>query len=145
MSPHGTWTFAPDRGGKTIPESVKQDVIRRINSVAEKHFKGKYTRLDIKFKGQFCYIDAYNEPKVSKTWPPKNWPEPREVYIERLRNTPTHLCRLRYFDHDEWGYAFYTYSNNRYEFSVYPNGEFKGKPEDAFMASAGVYLHEYQE
>lgn len=59
--------------------------------------------------------------------------------IERLRNTPTHLCRLRYFGGDEWGVAFYTYSNEKYELSIFPNGSFIGKPEDAFAASA-MYL-----
>ena len=37
------------------------------------------------------------------------------------------------------GFAYYTYSHEKYEFSIYPNGEFTGKPEDAFLASA-VYL-----
>ena len=60
--------------------------------------------------------------------------------IERLRKIPTHLCRLRYFGNDQWGFAFYTYSSEKYELSVFPNGEFLGKPEDAFMASA-VYLN----
>ena len=49
----------------------------------------------------------------------------REEKIERLRNTPTHLCRLRYFgDENNWSMAFFTYSNEKYELSVYPNGQF---------------------
>lgn len=140
MSRGKVWVFDPDSGGKKIPDSVKNDVERRINDIAQQHFKGKYIRLDIRFKGQFCYIDAFQEPEVSEDWPPKDWPETREEYIERLRKTPTHLCRLRYFGDDRWGFAFYTYSNNKYELSVFPNGEFFGKPEDAFMASA-VYLN----
>lgn len=140
MSPRKVWVFNPDSGGIKIPDSVKSDVERRINSVAEQHFKGKYIRLNIRFKGQFCYVDAFQEPEVSEDWPPKDWPETQEEYIERLRNTPTHLCRLRYFGDDQWGFAFYTYSNEKYELSVYPNGEFLGKPEDAFLASA-VYLY----
>lgn len=140
MSPRKVWGFNPDSGGIKIPASVKNDIEGRINNIAEKHFKGKYTRLDIRFKGQFCYIDAFQEPEVSEDWPPKDWHETREEYIERLRKTPTHLCRLRYFGNDGWGFAFYTYSNEKYELSVFPNGEFLGKPEDAFMASA-VYLN----
>ena len=140
MSPCKVWVFNPESGGIKIPDSVKNDIERRINNIAEKHFKGKYTRLDFHFKGQFCYIDAFQEPEVSEDWPPKDWPETREEYIERLRKTPTHLCRLRYFGNDRWGFAFYTYSNEKYELSVFPNGEFLGKPEDAFMASA-VYLN----
>lgn len=142
MSPQRQWVFRPDSGGIKIPEAVKNEIERRIKETAEKHFKGKYTHLDIRFKNQLCYIDAYNEPKVSKNWPPKDWPETREEYAKRLRNTPTHLCRLRYFGEDRWGYAFYTYSNERYELCVYPDREFFGKPEDAFIASARVYLHD---
>jgi hypothetical protein len=60
--------------------------------------------------------------------------------MERLRATPTHLCRLRYFGGERWGFAFYTYSNERYELSVFPNGEFFGAPEEAFEVSANAYL-----
>ena len=141
MSSGKVWVFNPDSGGIKIPDSIKSDVDRRINSIAEEHFKGKYIRLDIHFRGQFCYVDAFQEPEVSDDWPPKDWHETQEVYIERLRNTPTHLCRLRYFGDDQWGFAFYTHSHEKYELSVYPNGEFLGKPEDAFLASA-VYLYD---
>ncbi|NCP15634.1 hypothetical protein GW866_01120 [bacterium] len=141
MSPRNyTWVFDPDSGGKKIPAAVQADVIKRINKVAEENFKGQYTRLDIRFRGQFCYIDAYIEPVESEGWPPADWPETREEFLERLRKTPTHLCRLRYFGDDEWGFAFYTYSHDKYELSTYPNGEFTGKPEDAFLASA-MYLN----
>ena len=142
MPSHKTWVFDPDSGGMKIPEAVKSKVRQRIEGVAEKRFKGKYTRLDIRFKAQFCYIDVYQEPVVHKGWPPKDWPETREEFYERLRNTPTHLCRLRYFGDDRWGFAFYTYSNEKYQVSVFPNGEFTGRPEDAFLASAEVYLSE---
>ena len=79
----------------------------------------------------------FNHPKprpVSAVWPVNS-------YQERLRNTPTHLCRLRYFgDEERWGFAFYTYSHERYELSIFPSGEFMGPPEDAFQASAAAYL-----
>jgi hypothetical protein len=52
-----------------------------------------------------------------------------------------HLCRLRYFGDDRWGFAFYTYSNEKYELSVFSDGDFIGTPEDAFLISAGVYLN----
>src|SRR5258708_5846616 len=135
------WVFSPDIGGIKIPERVQRDVQQRLAAVAAERFAGKYTRLDIRFKAQFCYIDAYTEPpKPTKSWPPKDWPETREEYLERLRNTPTHLCRLRYFGADRWGFAFYTYSNEKYELSTFPNGEFLGKPEEAFLLSATIYL-----
>jgi len=98
--------------------------------------------LDIRFRGQFCYIDAYTEPKTSENWPPPDWPETREEYLERLRNAPVHLCRLRYFGEDRWGFAFFTYSNEKYELSIYPDGQFLGTPEEAFITSANVGLNE---
>lgn len=135
------WVFAPDIGGVKIPENVKRDVQKRLERVAARRFKGKYTRLDIRYKAQFCYVDAYHEPpQPTKKWPPKDWPETREEYVERLRNTPVHLCRLRYFGDERWGWAFYTYSHEKYEFSYFPNGQAFGKPEDAFLVSAGIYL-----
>lgn len=133
------WMFDPNSGGVKIPPTVQADVEKRIRAVAEQEFKGKYTRLEIRFKAQFCYIDAYTEPIVLDNWPPPEFPENREEFYERLRSTPTHLCRLRYFGGDKWGFAFYTYSHEKYELSVYPTGDFFGKPEDAFRASA-VYL-----
>ena len=136
------WVFDPDSGGKKIPETVKRGIEKRVYRVAEEQFKGRYSRLDIRFRGQFCYIDAYTEPLISENWPPPNWPETKEEYLERMRNTPVHLCRLRYFGDDQWGFAFYTYSNEKYELSVYPDGQFIGTPEEAFKTSGMVYLNE---
>ena len=137
------WVYDPDSGGVKIPPAVRERTARRIRQVAEAEFAGQYTRLDIRFRGQFCYIDAYTEPSPpTPNWPPPDWPESREEYLERLRSTPTHLCRLRYFGReDAWTFAFYTYSNQRYELSVFPDGDFHGTPEDAFRTSASVYLH----
>jgi hypothetical protein len=140
--PPKQWLFDPDSGGKKIPEAVQRRTEARLRRHAEEHLAGRYTRLDIRFRGQFCYMDAYTEPEpLGPDWPPPHWPETREAYLERLRNTPVHLCRLRFFgDEEAWGFAFYTYSNERYELSVFPNGEFLGTPEEALQVAAGVYL-----
>jgi len=135
----GQWVFDPDSGGVKIPDRKKTEVKQRIESFAAEHYAGKYSRLEIRFRGQFCYIDAYTEPSIPEDWPPAGWDESREEMIERLRNTPVHLCRLRYFGDDDWGFAFYTYSNEKYELSIFPDGNFFGIPEDAFAASA-LYL-----
>jgi hypothetical protein len=142
MSARGQWMFDPDAGGEKTPEIVQRDVEERIHTVAYEQFKGKYKRLEIRFRGQFCYIDAYIEPRISENWPPTDWPETKEEYLERMRSTPVHLCRLRHFGNDRWSFAFYTYSNEKYELSVYPNGQFIGTPEEAFLISAMVYLNE---
>ena len=141
MSPK-QWVFDPDSGGVKIPEAVKRRTQERIRRYAEAHFAGRYTRLDIRFRSQFYYVDAYTEPEpLGPGWPPPDWPESREEYLERLRNTPRHLCRLRYFGNEErWGFAFFSYGGDRYELSVFPTGEFFGPPEEAFSVSAEVYL-----
>jgi hypothetical protein len=140
MSPK-MWMFGPNRSGKKIPDLVKFSTEQRIRQYAEEHFAGHYTRLEIRFRGQFCYIDAYTEPAaLDEGWPPPDWPESREQYLERLRNTPTHLCRLRYFGEDRWGFGFYSYSDNQYKSSVFPSGDFLGTLEEAFHVAAEMYL-----
>ena len=113
---------------------------KRILKAAEEHFLGRYTRLKIRFRRHFCYIDAFTEPIIMENWPPPDWPETKEEHLERLRNTPTHLRRLRYFGDDQWVFAFYAYSSDKYELTIYPNGKFLGTPEEAFITSAAVYL-----
>jgi hypothetical protein len=142
VAPQRRWVFDPDTGGTRIPEAVKRRTEARLRHYAEQHFAGCYTRLDLRFRGQFCYIDAYTEPPPpSPSWSPPGDLETREQYQERLPNTPTHLCRLRYFgDEERWGFAFYTYSHERYELSEFPSGDLLGRPEDAFQVSAQLYL-----
>jgi hypothetical protein len=140
----GGWIVDPDSGGVKITDPVKRRTEAGIRQVAEADFAGRYTRLDIRFRGVFCYIDAYTEPgPVADDWPPRDWPETREQYLERLRNTPMHLCRLRYFGADDrWSFGFYAYSSGRYELSMLPSGEFLGTAEEAFRVAAGLYLTE---
>ena len=132
----------PDRGGVKITESVKQRIRKRIMEYAEINLAGRYTKLDIFFRDKFCYVDAFTEPEelLVEDWP-ADFPETREEHIERMRNTPTHLCRLRYYgDKDDWGLAFFSYAHNKYETSVFPNGKFFGTPEKAVEAAAGFHL-----
>jgi hypothetical protein len=68
----------PGLGGKKILETVKRDIEQRIHAIANEQFRGRYQRLEIRFRGQFCYIDAYTEPRISENWPPPNWPETKE-------------------------------------------------------------------
>jgi len=137
-----TWQRDPDSGGVKINDSVKSQVKQRIITFAEAHLAGRYTKLDIRFRDKFCYVDAYTEPEepVIEEWPP-DFPETREQHMERMRNTPIHLCRLRYFgDQGEWGLAFYSYAHNKYETSVFPNGKFFGTLETAVETAADFHL-----
>ena len=92
-----TWAMNPHGGGTKITPDVQHETKRRIEVFANKHFKGKFKSLDIKFKGQFCYIDAYKNFNPSKGERSPVSGESRQEYIERINSIPTHLCRLRYF------------------------------------------------
>lgn len=133
----------PHSGGVRIPKDVQERIKKRVEEYAAKNYAGRYERLGIRFKGALCYIDAYqqefNEPPKSLL---KITGETKEKYLERLSETPTHLCRLRYFGDDEgWSLAFYTYSNEKYEPCVFMNGSFYGTPEEGFDIGA-TYLKE---
>ena len=66
--------------------------------------------------------------------------ETREQYLERLRESPVHLCRLRFFgDEDRWTMAFYTYSHEAHEPCFFGSGDDHGAPEEALDVAA-VYL-----
>lgn len=77
---------------------------------------------------------------MAEGWPPKGHPETREQLIHRLRTTPTHLVRIRYFGGDDrWSVAFFTYSNEKYSPAMFSTGEWCGSAEDAFDIGA-MYL-----
>ena len=142
MGAKKVWMRDPDSGGVKIPPAVRTRIAERITRYAQAHYAGKFTRLDIRFRGVFCYIDAYTEPPEPSPDLLKATGETCEQYLERLRATPLHLCRLRYFgDEEAWGLAFYTYSHERYELSVFPSGRFYGTVEEGFSVGA-VYLED---
>ena len=80
---------------------------------------------------------------MPERWPPPELPdlhETRAERVERLRNTPIHLCRLRYLgDEDRWSFAMFGYSNEQYELTILPSGDFFGTPEEGLDIGA-VYL-----
>jgi hypothetical protein len=102
-----TWVYNPHVGGVKISPAVRLRTEQRIRAYAETHYRGKFgkfNRLDIRFRGVLCYIDAYIEPR---------------------QTVPLHLCRLRYFGNEKaWTMAFYTYSGKKYEPCVFGNGTF---------------------
>ena len=61
------WVHDPHSGGVKITEAVKASTERRLLAHAEKHYAGRYGRLDVRFKGALCYIDAYTEPDATGT------------------------------------------------------------------------------
>lgn len=140
MSPRSGWTRSPHAGGSSIPPSVQQEVRLRVLAHASKNYAGRFSRIDVRFRGRFCYLDAYREPDRPPKALLRALGETEKQYCERLRASPVHLCRLRYFAGlGRWSVAFYTYSHERYEPTVFPNGELFGTPEEALDLCA-VYL-----
>ena len=137
------WVYDPKSGGVNIPDKIRPRIRKRILDHANKHYSVRFNRIDVRFRGKFCYIDAYTEPFVPEDdYDQDLFGESREEHITRLRNTPTHLCRLRYFgDEDRWSMAFYTYSHEAYEPCFFVTGNWEGTPEEAFDTSS-VYLME---
>jgi hypothetical protein len=132
------WFRDPHSGGSKIPEALQAQTQQRLLRHATKNYAGSYARLDIRFRGPFCYIDAYQEPDPAAK-PPRGSGETATEFRERLRNTPTHLCRLRYCGNDQWSLAFFTYSHEKYEPCVFGSGSFYGTPEEGLDVGA-VYL-----
>jgi hypothetical protein len=123
------WVFDPHSGGVKMSEQVRKRTVERIERYAAEHFAGLYTRLDIRFRGALCYIDASTEPDEPSESLLRATGQTREEYEAAHRATPLHLCRLRHFAEDRWSMAFYTYSNERYEPCVFRNGTFIGTLE----------------
>jgi hypothetical protein len=137
--PKGRAKLAPHTGSRPIPEAVQNAVRLRILNHAQAHYAGKYWKIEVRFKGALCYIDAYQEPAPGSEGVAALTGETPAEFVERIRNTPVHLVRLRYFDLERWSLAFYTYSHERYESCVYHNGDWFGTVEEAFDVGA-VYL-----
>ena len=137
-----TWAFNPHTDGVKISSAKQSEVRPRIERYAASNYAGRYIRLEIRFRGALCYIDAFTEPQAVSPSLLKITRETKEQYIERLRSFPTHLGRLRYFGGDRWSYAFYTYSNERYEPSVFHSGDWFGTPEEAFDIGASYLRSE---
>jgi len=133
------WVYNPHTGGKSVPFAVKARTEQRILDYAAKHYPGKFLRIDVRFRGALCYIDAYTEQDLPHGYSPPIG-ETRDEWIERLRNTPTHLCRMRYFgNEDRLSFAWYTYAHEKYEPSFLITGKDHGTPEEAFETSAQFF------
>ncbi|MEA3348511.1 MAG: hypothetical protein U9Q39_05545, partial [Pseudomonadota bacterium] len=69
--PRKIWVYDPQSGGKKIPDATKPRIRQRILAHAQKHYAGKYNRIEVRFSGKFCYIDAFKEPFVSTDYDPE--------------------------------------------------------------------------
>jgi hypothetical protein len=133
------WVYNPHTGGKSVPFDVKARTEQRILKYAARHYPGKFIRIDVRFRGALSYIDVYTEPGIRYGSSLLSG-ETRDQWVERLRNTPTHLCRIRYFGgEDRWSFAWYSYAHEKYEPSFLITGKDHGTPEEAFETSAQFF------
>jgi hypothetical protein len=112
----GVWIIDPQYGGIKVPVDIHKKIIEQVNNYAAKQAWYPKFKLELRFKSEFCYLDASEEG--DKALP---------------------IGRLRYFGPDKWSLAFYTYSNERYQPCLFNNGDWYGTIEQAIDTCA-VYL-----
>ncbi|TYT61632.1 hypothetical protein FYC77_12235 [Natrialba swarupiae] len=118
----------------SIPTIERQKLGDRLETHARTAWDERCARVDVRFRGEYAYIDALE----SDPWIAPSVPEEEK---ERIRQMPTKLCRLTWTgDPDSWGFAFYKYSDDRYEPSISLDGSFAGSPESCFDTAAQLYL-----
>jgi hypothetical protein len=112
------WCFAPQTGGVKISPDKSKAITAQVEAYEKKQEWYPHFKLKIRFKGQFCYLDALKEG-----------------------GEPFPIGRLRYFDQGGWSLAFYTYSSETYKPCVFSDGKWIGKLEDAIDICA-LYLQD---
>ncbi len=107
------WVKSAHAGGVKIPPAVAEQTKKEIEACWRREFKGFFKKVFIRFRGQFCYIDAdVGQP----------------VALE--------LCRLRHFQSDDWSVSLYNYSSEGYDPVPMPSGEDTGKAVEGFRLAA---------
>ena len=102
------WCLSPQSGGVKIPPHLQKTITHRANSYAAKCSWSRQFKLEIRYRNQFCYLDASEVGE--KAFP---------------------IGRLRFFNIERWSLAFYTYSNESYQPCVFQNGDWFGTLEEA--------------
>jgi hypothetical protein len=121
------------RRGK-IPETIRMGLADRLRKHAALEWARECRGVEVRFRGVYAYVDAYSSRR-------DYMPGMTEEEKARLDAIPLHLCRLEYFGRkDEWGFAFYKYSDEKYEVSFLPSISWTGTPEECFDCAASVYL-----
>ena len=141
--PRKGWFF-PHPRDKCVPvPKDKQEAIRQriVAYIAEK-YPGTHERIEVRFRGKYCYVDAYTPPPSITDGGLKSSGETRKEFEARWRSSPTHLCRLLHHSTEEWGCAFYTYSNERYEVCAMSSGKFTGPLEEGLDIGATYLQHQ---
>ena len=99
----------PPKGGTKIPTDQKNCILEQAYAYSlTRPWSAEY-QLFLRFNGKFCYLDG--------------------KHIKEKHSFP--LGRITYFDKNVWALAFFTYSNQRYEPSIYRSGKWFGNLEEA--------------
>jgi len=106
------WTYSPHSGGTKIPPKMHEEICKQVDFFACARPWYPDIQLKARFKGQFCYIDTMEKRDGADRLFP--------------------LCRLRYSNRG-WSMALFTWSNERYEPCIFPNGEWEGMLEEALI------------
>src|SRR4051794_20908113 len=107
----------PDDGVGRMPGTAKRTPQPRV-AAPHKHARSQLPRLDVRWRGDYAYIDAVTSD--GEVW---------------------QLCRLRWNGHhDHWEFALYLASRDGYELNILPTGWPTGTPEDAIDCAAGLYF-----
>jgi hypothetical protein len=103
------WVYDPHSGGSKIPLQLHQELYKQAELFVRTRSWCSKIQLKLRFKSQFCYVDT----------------------IEKTDSRIFPLCRLRYFKSGTWSLAIFTYSNERYEPCLFPDGKWEGTLEQA--------------
>lgn len=126
----------PQRRTASVPKSAQEALRACLEQHVRTHWSQRCRGIVVRFHGAFAYVDAF---PLDRQFMPGATPEEQA----RIEATATHLCRLGYLGRaDLWAFAFFKYSDEKYEPSFLPSGEFSGTPEEAFDCSAQVYLRD---
>jgi hypothetical protein len=140
VAPKRSWVRDPGSGGMDIPAQAQARIRKRILDYANAEYAGRFESIDVRFKGKFCYIDAYLDAPEPYHALLDATGETVEQYLQRMKTTPTHMVRLRYYgDEERWGLAFFAYGSEKYELTMFQSGDWYGTIEEAFDIGS-VYL-----
>jgi hypothetical protein len=107
---------------RTAPKDAQAAAAKAVVSRLEAHVKANWPqcdKFDVRTKGQFVYVLAGT--------------------VDDEEAEP--LCRLGYTGSvEQWAFAYFSYSNEKYEPSFLDTGSPYGSPEECFDCAAALYL-----
>lgn len=114
-----------------IPRDEKSEIKYRIRTYSSELCKNHddLIGLKVRFYKLFCTISIYHEPMGPVRSCSRNTLK-TEVMREKLRNTPSPLCRLTYVSPNIWTLSIYNFCTDTYDPSPFLTGRMEGTPEE---------------